>query len=89
MTGRTADQMNLGGWVTAQFPEGKVPPIDVLKAWIDESYRAQAPKKLLKSIAVASTGPEPAKRPAATERLERATKKSAQKRVPKSRTPMR
>ena len=43
------------GWVSAQFPEGKMPPKDLLKAWIDESYRAQAPKKLVASLA-ASTG---------------------------------
>jgi hypothetical protein len=39
------------GWVAAEFPDGKLPPIDVLKAWIDESYRAQAPKKLIAQIA--------------------------------------
>ena len=25
-------------------------PIEMLKAWIDESYRAQAPKKLVKTL---------------------------------------
>jgi len=35
------------GWVSAQFPDGKKPPVEMLKAWIDESYRAQAPKKLV------------------------------------------
>jgi predicted DNA-binding protein (MmcQ/YjbR family) len=35
------------GWVTAQFPEGKRLPLDMLRAWIDESYRAQAPKRLV------------------------------------------
>jgi predicted DNA-binding protein (MmcQ/YjbR family) len=39
------------GWVSAQFPEGQMPPKDLLKAWIDESYRAQAPKKLVTSLA--------------------------------------
>ena len=38
------------GWVTAQFPPGDAPPVEMLKDWIDESYRAQAPKKLSKSI---------------------------------------
>ena len=38
------------GWVSAQFPEGQMPPKDLLKAWIDESYRAQAPKKLVASL---------------------------------------
>jgi predicted DNA-binding protein (MmcQ/YjbR family) len=38
------------GWVSAQFPEGKQPPIEMLKEWIDESYRAQAPKKFVKQL---------------------------------------
>jgi predicted DNA-binding protein (MmcQ/YjbR family) len=39
------------GWVTADFVEGQMPPKDLLKDWIDESYRAQAPKKLVASLA--------------------------------------
>jgi predicted DNA-binding protein (MmcQ/YjbR family) len=38
------------GWVTATFAEGDDPPLDLLKDWIDESYRAQAPKSLLKQL---------------------------------------
>ncbi|HEY5945641.1 MAG TPA: MmcQ/YjbR family DNA-binding protein [Kofleriaceae bacterium] len=38
------------GWVSAKFPEGKLPPVEMLKEWIDESYRAQAPKKLVKQL---------------------------------------
>src|SRR5262245_47503826 len=38
------------GWVSARFAEGETPPMDLLKAWIDESYRAQAPKKLAASV---------------------------------------
>ena len=39
------------GWVSARFaPEDKV-PVEVLCAWIDESYRAIAPKKLAVSAA--------------------------------------
>lgn len=37
------------GWVNAKFDEGVTPPADVLpvfKEWIEESYRATAPKKL-------------------------------------------
>lgn len=37
------------GWVTATLPKGKI-PMDLFKDWIDESYRAQAPKKLLKLL---------------------------------------
>lgn len=38
------------GWVAAEFPQGKALPVDMLKEWIDESYRAQAPKKFLKEL---------------------------------------
>jgi predicted DNA-binding protein (MmcQ/YjbR family) len=36
------------GWVAATFPND--PPVEMLKAWIDESYRAQAPKSLVKQL---------------------------------------
>ena len=36
------------GWVTAK-PTGDI-DIDHFKAWIDESYRAQAPKALLREL---------------------------------------
>ena len=36
------------GWVTAQFGPKDKPPLDVLQAWTVESYRALAPKALLK-----------------------------------------
>lgn len=38
------------GWVTATFEPGVEVPIETLKLWIDESYRAQAPKKLVAQI---------------------------------------
>jgi predicted DNA-binding protein (MmcQ/YjbR family) len=31
------------GWVSATPPASKPVPVDLFKAWIDESYRAQAP----------------------------------------------
>ena len=36
------------GWVTAWFGPNDKPPLDVLEAWIDESFRAIAPKKVVK-----------------------------------------
>jgi predicted DNA-binding protein (MmcQ/YjbR family) len=42
------------GWVSAQFGEGQMPPKDLLKEWIDESYRARAPKKLVASLAAST-----------------------------------
>ena len=38
------------GWITAQFTSREKPPLDLLKAWIDESYRAVAPKKLVAEL---------------------------------------
>ncbi len=37
------------GWVSATF-EDTEPPVEMLKAWIEESYRAQAPKKLVREL---------------------------------------
>lgn len=34
------------GWVTARFAPGDEVPLDLLHEWLDESYRAIAPKKL-------------------------------------------
>ena len=38
------------GWVNATFTKGDTPPVDMLEEWIDESYRAVAPKKLVKQL---------------------------------------
>ncbi len=38
------------GWVTFTPSEAEMPSIEQLKEWIDESYRAQAPKKLVKEL---------------------------------------
>jgi hypothetical protein len=38
------------GWVTATFSPKDAPPLDLLEDWIDESYRAQAPKKLVAAL---------------------------------------
>ncbi|MFY9345988.1 MAG: MmcQ/YjbR family DNA-binding protein [Planctomycetota bacterium] len=45
------------GWVSLSF-ENSVPPKELLESWLDESYRAQAPKKLLAQLdAAAGTAP--------------------------------
>lgn len=38
------------GWVTAKLDDLSDAPLDLIKAWIDESYRAVAPKKLVKTL---------------------------------------
>ena len=35
------------GWVTARFSRGARVPLDIFRMWIDESYRALAPKRLV------------------------------------------
>ncbi len=63
----TAYGLGKSGWVSASFDDDIV-DIDMLKAWIDESYRSQAPKKLVAQLDAggAGTGPAaPAKKAAA------------------------
>jgi len=38
------------GWVSARFRAKDDIPVEMLKSWIDESYRAVAPAKLAKSL---------------------------------------
>ena len=38
------------GWVSIAFEPGAAPPLDTVKRWVMESYRAQAPKRLLKAL---------------------------------------
>lgn len=38
------------GWVTFEPPEADIPPLGPLKAWVEESYRAQAPRTLVKEL---------------------------------------
>jgi predicted DNA-binding protein (MmcQ/YjbR family) len=58
-TSPTAYGLGKSGWVTATFADGDV-PTDLLKDWILESYRAQAPKKVLALLeaALAADGKE-------------------------------
>ncbi|HEX5060545.1 MAG TPA: MmcQ/YjbR family DNA-binding protein [Kofleriaceae bacterium] len=72
------------GWVSAKFPEGKALPVEMLKEWLDESYRAQAPKKFLKQLEGGAAAPATVnKRKPVTKRTAAAktTKRAAKKRV--------
>ena len=46
------------GWVTARFARGKAIPVEDLKLWVEESYRAIAPKKLVASLDGGATAPK-------------------------------
>jgi predicted DNA-binding protein (MmcQ/YjbR family) len=73
----TAYGLGKSGWVSASFEKGEMPDVEMLKAWIDESYRAQAPKKLVASLPSVSGAPMSAKTPAAKKKSAAAKKKSA------------
>ena len=67
----TAYGLGKSGWVSAQFPDGKTPSIEMLKEWIDESYRAQAPKKFVKELeggGAAAPAASKKKKPSASKR---------------------
>ena len=38
------------GWVTFQPDEESLPPPEQLREWVEESYRAQAPRRLVKEL---------------------------------------
>jgi len=44
------------GWVTVKFGKREKAPVDLLRSWIDESYRAVAPKKLLAALSAPPAG---------------------------------
>lgn len=53
------------GWVSAHFEPHEAAPLDVMKKWIEESYRAIAPTKW---VAALDGGPMPAAKPAKPKR---------------------
>ena len=55
----TAYGLGKSGWVSAEFDDNEAIPLDMLKAWIDESYRAQAPKRLVATLPPPSTAVQP------------------------------
>ncbi len=62
------------GWVTASFGAGAKAPVELLRSWIDESYRALAPKKYVEPLDTAAPAAPLAKavlRPKDTKTLKR------------------
>jgi predicted DNA-binding protein (MmcQ/YjbR family) len=49
--------MGKHGWVTAGFRAGDSVPLDLLREWIDESFRAVAPKKLVATLETGEAEP--------------------------------
>jgi predicted DNA-binding protein (MmcQ/YjbR family) len=85
------------GWVSANFGAKDTPPLEMLRQWLDESYRAVAPKKLVAQLD--GGGAAPAKAPSAPSRKaapaaakkpaakNTAVKKSAAKKAPAKKAP--
>jgi predicted DNA-binding protein (MmcQ/YjbR family) len=46
--------LDKAGWVTAEFGARETPPLAMMRAWIEESYRAIAPKTLVARLDAAS-----------------------------------
>jgi predicted DNA-binding protein (MmcQ/YjbR family) len=57
---RTGYGLGKSGWVSCRFAAGDDPPLDLLEEWLEESYRAVAPKKLVLVLNAREAGaPEP------------------------------
>jgi predicted DNA-binding protein (MmcQ/YjbR family) len=74
-TTATAYGLGKSGWVSANLDADAAVPVDLFKAWIDESYRAQAPKRLSAKLP-----------PLPSDLTDHASQKPA-KRVPSKKTP--
>jgi predicted DNA-binding protein (MmcQ/YjbR family) len=46
----TAYGLGKWGWVSFAPAEADIPSLDQLQEWVEESYRAQAPRKLVKEL---------------------------------------
>jgi predicted DNA-binding protein (MmcQ/YjbR family) len=76
------------GWVSSRFEKGDSPPVELLRAWIDESYRAVAKKKRLLELAGPAAGSSVLKKSAPVKRSKKAapaSRKKAAARKPKRR----
>jgi predicted DNA-binding protein (MmcQ/YjbR family) len=69
------------GWVSASPPADEPVPVDLFKEWLDESYRAQAPKKLVRQLdgGAPAAAPKPTARSAKSARTARPAAKSPRK----------
>lgn len=56
------------GWITARFAGGEQVPVPILRGWLDESYRAIAPKKLIAQVPAPDDDAAPEPPPRAAQR---------------------
>src|SRR2546421_4840417 len=58
-TSPTRYRLGRSGWVSARFPKDSEIPLDMFRDWIDESYRAVAPSKLVGKLPPPRPHPDP------------------------------
>ncbi len=66
------------GWVSSTFEPGVEPPYELMKQWIEESYRTIAPAKFVQALDAGT--PAPAQKPRKAKAPRAATGKPARKR---------
>ena len=47
------------GWVTARFGPGDGVPVDMIREWVDESFRAVAPRKVVAELETVEAAEKP------------------------------
>jgi len=72
------------GWVTARFARERDVPLPVVREWLDESYRAIAPAKLVATLDGAAPGPKKAAPARAKKAAPARAKKAAPARAKKA-----
>jgi predicted DNA-binding protein (MmcQ/YjbR family) len=85
----TAYGLGKSGWVSAKFDDPAGIDVAMLKAWIDESYRAQAPKKLVASLGAAAPAAEAPPAKAKAKAKAKATAKAKPKATAKAKAKAR
>ena len=66
------------GWVTAAVDGSRHAPLDLFRSWIEESFRAVAPKRTIATLDAEAAGGAPVKK-AARKAATKATKKPTRK----------
>jgi predicted DNA-binding protein (MmcQ/YjbR family) len=51
--------MGKSGWVTSRFAPGEAIPVELLEAWLEESYQAVAPKRVSQARPAAAAKKKP------------------------------
>jgi predicted DNA-binding protein (MmcQ/YjbR family) len=78
--------MGKSGWVTSSFKPGDEAPVALLAKWIDESFRAVAPKKLVERLDAGGGAAAPEKKAPAKKAP---VAKAAAKKAPAKKAPVK